>query len=75
MTDDLANRFMFHPPKNAAQGQKYEMVRSIAHSVAVAVSDMTVPSRELSLAITKLEEFMFWANAAIARNEDATPQG
>jgi hypothetical protein len=26
-------------------------------------------SRELSLAITKLEEAVFWANAAIARNE------
>ena len=26
-------------------------------------------SRELSLAITKLEEAMFWANSSIARNE------
>ncbi len=33
--------------------------------------DINVPdSREKSMAITKLEEVMFWANAGIARNHD-----
>jgi hypothetical protein len=29
--------------------------------------------RELSLALSNLEEVMFWANAAIARNQKAPP--
>lgn len=66
---DLQNRFSYHPPQDDEQSQKFEMIRSIALSVSVAVNDMVPDSREKSLAITKIEEFVFWANAGIARNE------
>ncbi len=37
--------------------------------LAQYVLALTPESREQSLAVTKLEEAMMWANAAIARNE------
>lgn len=38
-------------------------------SEAVWLLGICPDSRELSTALTKLEEAVFWANAAIARNE------
>jgi hypothetical protein len=35
---------------------------------------MTPPSREQSIAITKLEEALFWTNAAIARHKFEVPK-
>lgn len=65
---DLGNRFTYHPPKEG-QPRRYEEIRDIALSFAEHLVVSCPPSRELSLAITKLEEAVFWANAAIARNE------
>lgn len=36
----------------------------------IHITHKTPKSREQSLAITKVEEAMFWANAAIARNQE-----
>ncbi len=64
----LRHNFSHHPPQNG-QVQRYERVREIAYDFAVYVMDASPPSREQSLAFTKIEEAVFWANAAIARNE------
>lgn len=63
---DLLTRFMYHAPKGD-QSALYEKVRGDAHQLAVDLNSLCPDSRELSLAITKLEEVVFWANAAIAR--------
>ena len=63
---ELANRFTYHAPIEG-QPQKYEKIRAMAHRIAVELAVMCPESRELSLAITKLEEAVFWANAAVAR--------
>lgn len=63
---DLANRFTYHPPTEG-QPEKYEMIRSIAHSYATYLNDTCPDGREKALAMNKLEEVVFWANAAIAR--------
>lgn len=63
-----ANNFGFHPAKGD-QGQRYEENREDCRVVALRLRQRCPASRELSLALTKLEEVMFWANAAIARNE------
>ena len=38
-------------------------------TMARCILDRTPKSREQSLALTKLEEAIMWANASIARNE------
>ena len=65
---ELHNRFTYHPPKDG-QPEIYEDIRNRARNYALYLSQFCPESRELSLAITKLEECVFWANAAIARNE------
>lgn len=65
--DDLANRFTYHPPK-PGQPEAYQVLRDQAHAFAKTIVANCPPSRELSLAITHLEETVFWANASIARN-------
>lgn len=66
--DDINNRFTYHAPKGD-QAERYERIRALARTFAVHIADVTPASREQSLAITNLEEVVFWANAAIARNE------
>ena len=65
---DLKNRFTYHAPF-ADQPKKYENIRKWGLNLASALEETCPDSRELSLAITKLEEVIFWANASIARNE------
>jgi hypothetical protein len=66
--DELARRFDYHPPNTEEKQQRHQEVRGVCLGAADKLIEMTgPPSREQSLAITKLEEAMFWANAAIAR--------
>jgi len=67
---DLENRFNYHAPKTELnQTERYEMMRKVLLDTAHYVVDQTPESMEQSLAVTKLEEAMYWANSAIARNE------
>ena len=63
---ELHNRFTYHKPKDG-QPEIYEDIRLRARNYALYLSQVCPESRELSLAITKLEEVVFWANASIAR--------
>lgn len=64
---DLENIFTYHPPKEG-QPEKYAAIRAKAKELAVLVDELCPNSREKSLASTKLEECVMWANAGIARN-------
>ena len=66
--NELEKRFTYHAPKEG-QPKRYEAIRANAKLFAYGLSNDCPSSRELSLALTKLEEVVFWANAAIARNE------
>lgn len=70
---DLDNRFTYHPPFGD-QPHRYELIRSGALHLAEFWTQACPPSRELSLALTSLEQAVMWANAAIARNE-TRPEG
>jgi hypothetical protein len=65
-TEELENRFNYHAP-TPLKAEAHDATRKIMLAVAQAV-DILPDCREKSLAITKIEEAMFWANAAIARN-------
>jgi len=66
--DELTKRFTYHAPKGG-QPERYSYLRDRAKDLAAEISRYCPPSRETSLALTNLEQAVFWANAAIARNE------
>ena len=66
--EQIENNFTYHAPKGDQTG-RYQEIREAAKMLRIDISRFTPKSREQSLAITKLEEVVFWANAAIARNE------
>ena len=66
--DDLENRFNYHKPDEIKVGQ-HELVRNECLKLARVIVVTTPEGREQSLAITKIEEAMFWANAALARQK------
>uniref|UniRef100_A0A6M3KCJ1 Acb2/Tad1 hairpin domain-containing protein n=1 Tax=viral metagenome TaxID=1070528 RepID=A0A6M3KCJ1_9ZZZZ len=65
---EMQKRFTYHAPKNG-QPTRYVEIRETYLAVALGLCQNCPESRELSLALTKLEESVMWANAAIARNE------
>ena len=65
--EDLDNRFTYHSPKEG-QNDKYVAIREKAKELAYLINDECPESREKALAVTKLEECTFWANASIARS-------
>jgi hypothetical protein len=65
---EMAHRFTYHAPKGD-QVERYGDLRASGLGMAGRIVKSCPDSRERSLAIRKLEEAIFWANAAIARNE------
>ncbi len=70
--DELATRFTYHPP-TGNQSERYEKIRAMAFAFAEELVDLTPVCREQSLALTRLEGVVMWANAAIARREVPVP--
>lgn len=67
--EDIANRFDFHAATTEEKRNAHTSVRQSHRRLADDLNTRLPEGREKSLAITKLEESMFWANAAIARQE------
>lgn len=64
----LDNNFTYHKPFGD-QPARYEELRTAGKFLSEKIISLSPASREQSLALTKIEEAIFWANAAIARNE------
>lgn len=62
------HNFTYHPPKGDQQ-ERYEMLRRLGQQLGECILRRCPDSRERSLALTKVEEAVMWANAAIARSE------
>lgn len=63
---DLNKRFNYHRP-DEAKAQRHQRIRDAHRALADVLDEELIECREQSLALTKIEEAMFWANAAIAR--------
>ena len=68
MNEQIEKAFKYHAPKNN-QPKRYEDIRAKGKELAVMIDEYCPDSCEKSLAMTKTEEAVMWANAAIARNE------
>ncbi|MEV0031415.1 hypothetical protein [Nocardia sp. NPDC050793] len=68
-TADINHRFDYHRP-STAKVTAYEGVRAGCRELAHQFDRDLPPGREKALAITQLEQAMFWANAAIARSQN-----
>lgn len=66
--DSISNNFRYHRPGESTES-KHESVRNFLGAVAQEINRVIPHGRESALVQTKLEEAMFWANAAIARNQ------
>lgn len=66
--EQLENSFTYHAPKGDQQ-ERYVLLRDSAKKLGELILATVPESREKSLAFTKLEEVVMWANKAIACNE------
>lgn len=67
MNQQIENNFSYHSPKEG-QPETYENIRNKAKELAYMIDALCPNSREKSLAMTNLEQAVFWTNAGIARN-------
>ncbi|MGW1740442.1 Acb2/Tad1 domain-containing protein [Nocardia sp. NPDC001965] len=70
---DIEHRFAFHAATTAEKLAEHGSVRHACKELALFLDETLPEGREKALAITNLEQVMFWANAGIARNTERTP--
>lgn len=68
--EEIDNRFGYHPPRSQKRVGQHQVVRNLFRNIAMSLVDLLPEGREKSTCITRLEEAMFWANAALARSPD-----
>lgn len=71
---DIDRMFSSHVPFGT-QPQRFEYLRYAARVLAVRLRDSCPPSKELSLAMTRLQECLQMAIASIANNERPVTPG
>lgn len=64
---EVGSRFAYHRPPNEEVVQQMEDVRALCLSLAHELLDRLDGQRETAIAITNLEQVMFWSIASIAR--------
>jgi len=68
---EISHRFAFHPATTEEKRNEHTSVRATIERAALFLDQHLPVGREKSLAITKLEEAMFWGNAAVARDNES----
>ncbi|MBT2505165.1 hypothetical protein J7I98_04480 [Streptomyces sp. ISL-98] len=65
--EDIAHRFAFHAATTEEKRDEHTSVRQACRRLADELNERLPEGREKALVVTKIEEVMFWANAAFAR--------
>lgn len=65
--DDIHNRFTYHAPATPTRADQHQGMREACENFAHFLNSTLPEGREKALAMTKLEEVMFWGNAGLAR--------
>ena len=63
----IEHRFAFHAATTQEKRDEHTSVRQQCRRLADSLNEVLPEGREKAVVMTKLEEVMFWANAAIAR--------
>lgn len=66
---EIDNRFTFHPA-DEDRAVKHLMIREHGKSLVEYLNENVPDGREKSLAITRIEEAVMWANAGLARSPE-----
>ncbi len=74
VNEKIENNFRYHSP-SIEQQAKYVRIRGEAKALAYLIQEACPDGRDKSLAMTKLEEAVFWSNASIARAGDGKDTG
>lgn len=69
---ELDHRFTYHAPRGTAP-QRFIAIREEGRALASLINAACPEGREKALALTKIEEAVMWANAAVARNPEGQP--
>lgn len=67
--DETFSRFRYHRPSTEDVLLKHEAIRTRCELLAAALLEICPESRELSLALTNLDQVCMYANAAVARHQ------
>lgn len=67
----IDNRFDYHPPGTSRKVTTHEQVRKDCKALAISLDQLLPEGREKALAMTNLEQAMFWSNASVARHVEA----
>ena len=75
LNEVIENNFTYHSP-NPSQQLAYMRIKQLAYmrirdkakELAYLIEKEVPPSREKSLAMTNLEQSVFWANTGVTRN-------
>ena len=68
--DRIENDFSYHPPASEDVVEYFTALRSYAKNFAHLIDSLVPDGREKSLALTRLEEAVMWANAGLARSQE-----
>ena len=71
---ELRNRFLYHPPKTDAQRQAHEQVSEMTLEMSIKLAELCPAGRNLSIALTLLEDVRMRANAALACDDPERKQ-
>jgi hypothetical protein len=69
LPEDIEHRFAFHAATTDEKRDAHTSVRQACRRLADHINETCPDGREKSLAVTAIEEAMFWGNAALARQQ------